>query len=123
LLKKLLSTTVLSLSLLILLIPAPNSYAGVGSTTVFSTDFESGLPVEFLNAGAVESTQGYSGLGFGDNFLRNTTVPPLTSTLVIQNLPCHTSVDINFLAAIIDSWDGFGGSPGPDQFNVIVDGS
>jgi len=131
LLKKLLSTAVLSLSLLILLIPAPNSYAGVGSTTVFSTDFESGLPAEFVDVNPasenIEGTQGYSAFGFEDNFLRNISGLPNgpeavnPTTLVLNNLPCHTSVDINFLAAIIDSWDGNGGSPGPDSFHLVVD--
>jgi len=127
------STAVLSLSLLILLIPAPNSYAGPGSTTVFSTDFESGLPAEFVDVNPasenIEGTQGYSGLGFDDNFLRNTSGLPdgpeasNPTTLVLNNLACHTSVDINYYAAIIDSWDGIGANPinGPDFFNLVVD--
>jgi len=133
-LKKLLSTAVLSLSLLILLIPAPNSYAGVGSTIVFSEDFETGpIPPEFVSVNPasenIEGTQGYSGLGFDDNFLRNTSGLPdgpeavNPTTLRLENLDCHTSVDINFYLAIIDSWDGIG-SPanvGPDSFTVTVD--
>jgi len=135
-LKKLLSTTVLSLSLLILLIPTPNSYAGVGSTTVYTQDFESGLviPPEFVSVNPasenIEGTQGYSGLGFDDNFLRNTSGLPdgpeasNPTTLVLSDLACHTSVDINYYAAIIDSWDGIGANPsvGPDFFNLVVDG-
>ena len=135
-LKKLLSTAVLSLSLLILLIPAPNSYAGPGSTIVYSEDFESGfvIPPEFVSVNPasenIEGTQGYSGFGFDDNFLRNTSGLPdgpeaaNPTTLVLNNLVCHTSVDINYYAAIIDSWDGIG-SPanvGPDFFNLVVDG-
>jgi len=126
---------VFSLSILILLIPAPNSYAGVGSTIVFSEDFETGpIPPEFVSVNPasenIEGTQGYSGLGFDDNFLRNTSGLPdgpeaiNPTTLRLENLDCHTSVDINFYLAIIDSWDGIG-SPanvGPDFFNVDVDG-
>jgi len=132
-LKKLLSTAVLSLSLLILLIPAPNSYAGPGSTIVYSEDFETGpIPPEFVDVNPasenIEGTQGYSGLGFDDNFLRNTSGLPdgpearNPTTLVLNDLDCHTSVDINFYLAIIDSWDGTG-SPanvGPDSFIVTV---
>ncbi|WP_048316980.1 hypothetical protein, partial [Crocosphaera watsonii] len=37
-------------------------------------------------------------------------------------MPSHTSIDINFLLAIIDSWDGNHPTFGPDFFNVKVDG-
>jgi len=122
-LKKLLSTVVLSLSLLILLIPAPNSYAGVGSTTFFSTDFESGLPAEFGGAGVLQGTQFYSVHGFDDNFLRNfsTGNPASPTVLNLSGLQCHTSVDVIFYFAQIDSWDGTATSVAPDDFNVVVD--
>jgi regulation of enolase protein 1 (concanavalin A-like superfamily) len=47
--------------------------------------------------------------------------------LTLTGLPPHTSIDINFLLAIIDSWDG--SEPGactdchPDIFTVTVDGN
>lgn len=89
-----------------------------------------------------ESVQGYAGLGtgsnvFGGEFLRNITGggdPPRTpgsaTTLTLTGLPSHTSVEVNFLLAIIDSWDGSAsGGPGgceedchPDYLSVIVDG-
>jgi len=126
-LKKFLSTAVLSLSLLILLIPAPNSYAGVDSISVFSEDFESGvLPSQFSGAGAIEDTQNYNDLAdaaFGEDFLRNTTVPPQATVLQLTGLQCHTEIDILFYLAIIDSWDGSATSIAPDFFNVEVDGS
>ena len=34
-----------------------------------------------------------------------------------------TSVDVDFLLAVLDSWDGSNGSPAPDIFNVRVDGT
>ena len=44
-------------------------------------------------------------------------------SLTLNNLPQHDSVDIDFLLAIIDSWDGAGSSwPNGDYFNVLVDG-
>jgi len=123
-LKKLLSTAVLSLSLLILLIPAPNSYAGVSSTTVFMTGFEAGLPGEFGGGGVLQGTQGFSLHGFDDNFLRNLSTgnpafPP--TVLNLSGLQCHTSVDVIFYFAQIDSWDGTATSVAPDDFNVVVD--
>lgn len=70
-----------------------------------------------------EGVQGYSAIsGFSTSFLRNTTGGSPT-TLTLNNLPAHDSVDLNFLAAIIDSWDSTNGSPAPDYFNVEVDGA
>jgi hypothetical protein len=72
--------------------------------------------------------QGYNGLGTGSNvfsgdFLRNST--DSSTTLTLTNLPPHGSVNIKFLLAIIDSWDGLGaacGTSGPDNFVITIDG-
>lgn len=61
---------------------------------------------------------------YSGNFYQNTaTGNPATETiLTINNLPTHNHISINFLLAVIDSWDGNLGSPfGPDFFNVSVD--
>jgi hypothetical protein len=93
------------------------------STTVFSTDFDSGAPAEFSGVTTTESVQGYTAVGFTGNLLRNPSVSPIqNTTLTLTGLPTHNTVDINFLLAIIDSWDGNGGNPGPDSFVVTVDG-
>ena len=117
------------------------------SAVIFSTDFNSGMPLEFLQmTGSVGLTdvQGYSGLGtgsnmFGGSFLHNATggtvgdpgsESPEPITLVLTALPDHTSLDISFLLAIIENWDGntsAGDAQGdpidyPDFFNVAVDG-
>ena len=48
---------------------------------------------------------------------------PSRTRLTLTGLPAHTSVDVNFLLAIIDSWDGTGPNTfQPDYFNVAVDG-
>jgi len=123
LLKKSVLPIVFSLSILILLIPAPNSYAGVGSTTVFSEDFESGnSPSEFSGAGGVEPTGGF-GLGFGDFLYRNTSAGnPASSTLLsLTGLACHTSYDLLISFVAINSWDGTATSVAPDFFNVVGD--
>lgn len=103
-----------------------NSYAIVA----FSTDFNSGLPPEFSGITTLEGVQGYSGLGTGSNvfsggFLRNTSAgnPASASILSLTGLPTHTSIDLNFLLAIIDSWDGSNYDYAPDILNVKVDGS
>jgi hypothetical protein len=76
--------------------------------------------------------QGYAGLGplgnqFGGDFLINTSTgnPAQYTTLTLNGLPAHTSVNVNFLLAAIDSWDGYNGASwaAPDYLNVMVDGN
>jgi hypothetical protein len=93
---------------------------------VFFTDFDTGIPAEFSGVTDLESVQGFSGLGTNGNvisgqFLRNATSgnPASGSTLTLANLPAHNSLDIEFLLAIIDSWEGGGG----DGLAVILDGN
>lgn len=108
---------------------------------VFSNDFDgneafySGVAGGFSGVTTRESVQGYSGIGTGSNvfsgdMLRNDTgslgVPASRTMLTITGLPSHDQVDISFLLATIDSWDGSTfpptGSAAPDFFNVLVDG-
>lgn len=99
-----------------------------GQTTIFSTDFDTGVPAEISGVTTTEFVQGYDGYGectsFGGDFLRNTTgCPAQGTTLTLTGLPAHTSLDIRFLLAIIDTWDGQETCCGPDYFDVYVDGS
>lgn len=97
--------------------------AGARPTNVFSSDFESGTPAGWGGYYSVESSQGLSAWGFGNNLSRNDSAPAQATTLTLSNLPAHDSVSVQFLLAIIDSWDGNGGNPGPDSFEVKVDGN
>src|SRR5262245_2199929 len=97
--------------------------AGFASAqVVFSTDFEQGLPPEFAAPVAtIEGVQGFAGFGpqdrrFAGNFLRYAATSIQPTTLTLHNLPPHTSVDLEFLLAIIDSWDGV------ELMEVRVDG-
>jgi hypothetical protein len=54
--------------------------------------------------------------------------PGAPTTLTLAGLPPHTRIEINFLLAMIDSWDGSeSGEPGgccdPDLLTVTVDGN
>ena len=84
------------------------------------------LKVEFrLQFSGVTSTTCVSNcaaVGFGGNFLRNTTTGP-TTTLTLTGLSGHTSINLNFLLAIVSSWDGTSTSIAPDYFDVRVDGN
>jgi VCBS repeat-containing protein len=112
--------------------PAP-----IGPFTAFSTDFNGALPAQISGPATLVAIQGYDGRGlpgnlFSGTFLRNTAdngggsgAAPAT-VLTLTNLPAHSSIDLDFLLALIDSWDGntgagFGGNA-PDFFNVRVDG-
>jgi len=61
LLKKSVLPIVFSLSILILLIPTPNSYATPG--TVFFSNLDGAVPGQFSGITTTESVQSYAGLG------------------------------------------------------------
>jgi hypothetical protein len=113
--------TFFALGLIAVLTVAPAQSARA-ATTVFSTDFESGIPPEMTTQGLVtESVQGYSGLGpvgnqFSGNLLRYWEQALYDTKLTLRNLPPHDHVSVKFLFAAIDSWDG------TELYQVLVDG-
>lgn len=116
---------------LIIGISVPASAMAATSVALYSNDFDgnevfyTGVTGGLSGVTGTESVQGYSAVaGFSGNLLRNATTgnPASYTTLTLSNLPTHTSIDINFLFAFIDSWDSTNGSPAPDWFNVKVDG-
>lgn len=97
------------------------------NVTIFSCDFEDGMPSEISGPGVITGTQGFSSYGFGSNFLRNGSGGPsgqsgTPSILTLSGLPAHTSVSILVDVAFLDSWDGSEGSDAPDYFNIKLDG-
>ncbi|MEW5990518.1 MAG: PKD domain-containing protein [Chloroflexota bacterium] len=88
----------------------------------YSTNFDLGAPPEFSGVTTTEGVQGYAGYGFGGLFLRNGAVPAQPTTLTLTGLPEHTSVDLAFVLAIIDSWDGNFCGAGPDRLTIRIDG-
>jgi len=114
----------------------PPTLPGHVGVQAFYTDFDQGVPGEFTGWTASESVQGYAGVGNGTNqfagdFLRNDTggdtnnpgaTPQTRTTLTLTDLPPHTSIDLNFLLAVIDSWDNDTTTSGEDFFHVTVDG-
>jgi hypothetical protein len=91
---------------------------------VFFTDFETADPPEVSGYFNRVPTQQYPlYLPSVQNwFLWNdTTGNPAQSTIfTLTGLQSHSYMDISFLLAVIDSWDGISG---PDSFNVKVDGN
>jgi len=100
-----------ALLLVVGLVFARGTVAGA-DTTVFSTDFESGIPPEFSAPGAfLDGVQGYAGLGppgrqFGGQFLHYVALDIEPTTLKLRGLPPHDHLSVQFLMGIIDSWDG-----------------
>ena len=103
------------------------------AVTVFATNFDDqlfefeGVHGEITGAGRPQGVEDWWGLGHGSNifsgrFLRNSALgnPAPATTLRLEGLPRHESIDIHFLLALIDSWDG---DAGPDRFNVTLDGA
>jgi len=99
---------------------------------VYSNDFDgnefeaSGIS-STLSGGNVEGVQGYSALaGFDGNFLRNSSLgnPASSTTFSFTGLGDHTSISIEGLLAVIDSWDSSENSCcSPDLLGVKVDGT
>src|SRR5687768_16179478 len=102
--------------------------AFAGSVTILHADFDpaaAALPssASFGGAGKPSATRGYEKLGFGDTFLRNHSAGRAASrtTLRLFDLPDHSSIDLDFLLAIIGSWDGPAAHYGGDTFRIKVD--
>ena len=96
-----------------------NAFAGI----VFSTDFENGVS-SVISGGTLASTEGYSDYGFGSQYYWDDGKEDGAVTLNLSHLPQHSTIDLTFYVAIIDSWDGNThrvGWPAPDYFNVSID--
>ncbi len=102
------------------------SVASSAAQTVFSSDFDGALPAAVdAGSGQLTPVQGFSGLGpagnqFGGSFLRSPTANVVK--LQLSGLPPHTTVNIGFLLAAIDSLDGEGAFPSGDYFHIKLDG-
>lgn len=97
----------------------------VHAATVYSNDFDSapvvagGISATWVDAGG--GLQGTDPVyaSYGSIFRNSTT--GLTQ-LSLSGLPVHTSVQVSFLAAFLDSWDSRNGSPAPDNLDVYING-
>jgi hypothetical protein len=105
------------------------STASAAPFTIFKDNYESpfftaaGVLAAYSGAGSAQSTANFINIGLpfsGTSMWVNSdsTVPQQAHTkLTLTGLGSHTSVNLSFLLAIIDSWDG----GDPDVFNVTVD--
>jgi hypothetical protein len=93
------------------------------SATIYSNDFEANAN-GFSGAGSLQGTQGYAGLGYGQQLLRNDSGgnPAASSVLNLNLAGGANNVVLSLDLGLMDSWDGFN-CCGPDFFNVKIDGS
>ncbi len=93
---------------------------GISQTAMATVyDFETGVDSVF-SGGSQRISEGYSTLGF-DNYIYS---DDAAITMQLNGLEAHTSIDLNFMLALINSWDGNDTwrSYDPDYFNVAIDG-
>lgn len=98
----------------------------VSAATVFTTDFESGLPSQFSGQGSIQAPGTLPAASFGQAHLyNNTTVTGEAgaSVLTLGGLAAHTSLSLEFDFLAWNSWDGSTqGFPQGDFFEVLLDG-
>lgn len=100
------------------------------SLLVYENTFDASALEDFnvsttLTGGNTEDSRGYDGnFGFSGDFRRVTQGANGSGNngvlVTISNLPRFSSVDVDFLLAIIDSWDGSSSQWGPDEINLEV---
>lgn len=106
----------------------PAFCACAGSVTILDTNFDHAAGMtgsaSIGGFGKRSATRGYGALGFGDSFFRNQSGGRAADRTIlrIQDLPQHSSIDLDFLLAIIGSWDGPLAHYGGDSFRIKVDG-
>ncbi|MEO1529229.1 MAG: PEP-CTERM sorting domain-containing protein [Planctomycetota bacterium] len=115
------------LTLLVFVVGLSLSCSQARGGVIFTEDFENSVAPEFTFTSPTvlgrTGTQGYSAHGFGSWMLRNGQ-PNAVTTLTLNGLDPHSSIDLGFSLGIIDSWDGSpNSSVSPDIFNVAVNGT
>ena len=117
-------------SLVLVLLPA--GPARGQSQRAFFTDFDDDVPRQFDTVRTVRSVDRLAGVGnpgnpgnpFSGDLLYNASgsatgfSSPLVTRFTLTGLPQHTSVDLNFLLAILNTWD----APA-DVLTIRVDGA
>ena len=108
--------------------------ANAGSLTVFDWSGDTGLNCTGVSVCIIsapnlsEPSQGFGALGFSATIAYDDTMLGADGTsqgitVSLFDLPAHDSIDLSFLLALMDSWDGSAGEFNPlDFFNVTVDG-
>jgi hypothetical protein len=114
---------------------AIESRAAAGPVQIFFTDFDGETPAGLTGVTSTSDVWGFAADGFSESMLHNETggnpldrrdagIAGQATVLTLTGLAEHTHVEVNFLLAVIDSWDNGGGcEKGNDFFNVTADGA
>jgi PEP-CTERM motif len=105
--------------------------AGVGclpaqAAQVYANNFDgpatvaAGVLASFTGDGALQGTTADYTATYGQIYRSQSS--SVQTLLTLNNLPAHTTVDIDFLMAFLDSWDSNNGTPAPDNLDLYVDG-
>jgi hypothetical protein len=88
------------------------------------TTVSAGMSVPFDGSNLMEpAPAGFVGVGFGPTSMTHSIGNPALLTISMSGLPIHTSLNVGFLLAVIDSWDGSSGGWHPDILNIVLDGT
>jgi hypothetical protein len=93
---------------------------------VYANNFDSaatvlaGVSAVFTGGGGLQGTTAAYSSTYGQIYRSESN--SVQTLLTLSNLPAHTSVDIDFLMAFLDSWDSNDGTPAPDNLDLFVDG-
>ncbi|MGL4515021.1 MAG: hypothetical protein ACRCT8_18200 [Lacipirellulaceae bacterium] len=93
---------------------------------VYTNDFDSPAVTSFgatatLTGGALQGTLAPYVATYGNVLRSDSNVTPIELTLT--GLPAHTGVNLDFVMALLDSWDSRDGSPSPDNLDLYIDGA
>jgi PEP-CTERM motif len=96
------------------------------AAVVYSNNFDSpatvaaGVTSSFTGGGGLQATTPTYSPTYGQIYRSEST--SVQTLLSLSNLPAHTSVDVDFLMAFLDSWDSNNGTPAPDNLDLYIDG-
>jgi len=97
------------------------SSGAAAQTTVFSEDFEVGVPSEFSGGSTSSDQIGAEALNQGLSTYLGKFTTNGSVTLTVTGLPAHSYVRLDVDVYFFNSWDGSNPSYGPDYFSLSGD--
>jgi hypothetical protein len=97
------------------------SSTAVAQTTVFTADFEGGVPAEFSTGSTSNDQIGAEAVNQGLSAYLGKFTTNGSTTLTVTGLPAHSYVRLDVDVYFFNSWDGSNGTYGPDSFSLSGD--
>ncbi len=108
----------LALALCVALLNLPGSAEAI---TVFSADFETGVPTEFSSGSVSSAGIGAEAVAQGLSQYLGKFSTTQSTTLTLTGLGVHDSLRLEFDLYLFSSWDGSNTTYGPDFFSLAGD--